>query len=147
MWIGVGKAVHRFLYSMRRTTVQMSQNIPSEGDSLLALALATGASINEAAQRAGVDRKTGQRKLADPEFRRQVCEIRGELIAATLGRMAGDMTRAADVLSKHMDDLTPSIRLCAIRAMLGFGLKMRDLVDMDQPFRDIQVILASEGYA
>jgi hypothetical protein len=120
----------------------MSQNVPSERDAVLALALATGASINDAAERIGVDRKTIQRRLADPEFRRLVSEFRGELIATTLGRMADKMTRAADGLAALLDDSNPWIRLCAIRAMLSFGLKLRDFVDVDERIHELEAELA-----
>jgi hypothetical protein len=120
----------------------MSPNVPSEKDSVLALALATGASVNEAAERAGVDRKTVQRKLADPEFRREVSEFRGEFIAATLGRMADNMTRAADRLAVLLNDANPSIQLRAIRTMMSFGLRFRDSVDIAERIHDLEAELA-----
>jgi hypothetical protein len=120
----------------------MSQNVPSEKDPVLALALATGASINEAAERAGVDRKTVQRKMADPAFRRQVSEFRGELISMTLGSMADNFTRAADGLAALVSDANPWVRLCAIRATINFGLKLRDSVDMAEQVHDLEAELA-----
>ena len=74
----------------------MSPNVPSPKKMLLALALASGAGVNAAAEKAGVCRKTVQRCLKRPAFRKLVADLRGQLVATALGRMADNMTAAAD---------------------------------------------------
>jgi hypothetical protein len=105
----------------------MSQIVRPENDSLVAVALASGLSLNAAAEQAGVCRKTVERRLADPAFRREVAEFRGQLIAAALGRLADNMTRAADAVAALLDDPDPRLRLRAARTLFNSGLRLRNL--------------------
>ena len=120
----------------------MSQNVAPENDSLLALALATGQSVGAVAEQAGLNRRTIERKLADPAFRRQVAEFRGELIATALGRLADNMTRAADTVAALLDAPEPHLRLRAARALMSLGLRFRDSVDVTDRIRDLERELA-----
>ena len=120
----------------------MSQNVPPEKDVALALALASGLSASAAADQAGLDRRTVTRKLADPAFRRQVAEFRGELIATALGRLADNMTRAADTVAALLDAPEPGLRIRAARTLFSFGLRLRDSVDLGDRVRDLEAELA-----
>jgi predicted ArsR family transcriptional regulator len=108
----------------------MSQNVVPGKRSLLAWALASGQSIAQAAEQFGVSRRTVERHLARPEFRRRVTQLRAELIASALGRMADNMTRAADTIAALLDSDEQHIRLRAGRAMLSLGLRLRDSVEI-----------------
>jgi hypothetical protein len=69
---------------------------------MLAIALASGASISDVAEQANIDRSTVYRKLENPEFRRLVAEYRDRLIGTALGRISDNLTRGADVLKTTM---------------------------------------------
>jgi hypothetical protein len=125
----------------------MSPNVPREKDVVLALALAAGTAVGAAAEQAGVDRRTASRKLADPALCRQVAEFRGQLIAAALGRLADNMTRAADAVTTLLDDPDPRLRLRAARILFNFGLRLRDAVDVGDRLRDLEAELARRGSA
>src|SRR5260221_9998148 len=75
------------LLSLTRRCRKMSENVALEKDVMLALALASGTKIVDAAEQAGVCRRTVERKLAEPDFRRMVAELRAEMVAAALGRL------------------------------------------------------------
>jgi hypothetical protein len=120
----------------------MSQNVPPQKKSLLAMALASGISITDAAEQAGVCRKTVQRYLAKPAFRRLVARYRNELISTALGRMADGMTRAADAIAGLLDEKDPAIRLRAARAMVTLGQRLRDSVDVTDRIHEIERELA-----
>ena len=120
----------------------MSHDVAPEKDSLLALALASGIPVVAAAEQAGVHRRTVERRLTDPAFRRKVAEFRGELIATALGRLADNMTRAADAVAALLDAPDPRLRLRAARALFSFGLRLRDSVDVGDRVRDLEAELA-----
>jgi hypothetical protein len=120
----------------------MSQNVASEKDSKLALALSAGATIAEAAAENGLSSRTVNRKLATPEFRRQVAELRGELMSRALDHMTDNMTRAADVLAGLLDSENPAFRLRAARSLLTLGLRLRDSIDLNDRIRDLEEELA-----
>lgn len=110
----------------------MTQNVPLRKNLDLAMALAAGATATAAAEQFGISRKTVQRKLAKPAFRQMVAKLRGQMLAAAVGRMADNMSLAADHLVKLLADDNAAIRLRAARAILGLGHKLYDAVDLEQ---------------
>jgi len=122
----------------------MQQIATPEKDSLLAIALASGASISDVAARANIDRSTVYRKLENPEFRRLVAEFRDRLIGTALGRIADNMTRAADALAAMLDAPEPHIRLRAIRALFTLGIRLRDSVDLTTRMHEVERTLAGQ---
>ncbi|HEY1376629.1 MAG TPA: helix-turn-helix domain-containing protein [Gemmataceae bacterium] len=121
---------------------KMSQNVPPEKDVVLAMALAAGFPQGEAAERVGVNRRTVYRKLRRPEFRRLVADLRGELVARALGRLADNMTRAADALAALLDTADDRVRLRTARAVISLGLRLRDSVDLTERVHDLEQDLA-----
>jgi hypothetical protein len=121
----------------------MTQNVGPEKRSLLALALASGTSIQDAAEQAGISRRTVERCLAKPAFRRLVARLRGEMLATALGRLTDNMTRAADTVAALLDAPEPHLRLRAARALMGFALKFRESVDVTDRIHDLERELAS----
>ena len=119
----------------------MSQIVRPENDSLLAMLLASGASINDAAEKAGVCRKTVERRLADPDFRGLIADFHGQLIAAALGEMAGHLTKAARVVAELLDAPEPHTRLRAARAMFLFTLRLRDSVELADQINQVKAEL------
>jgi hypothetical protein len=114
---------------------------------LLAQTLASGTSVPDAAAQFGVSRRTVERALAKPAFRRLVARFRGELIAAALGRMADNMTRAADAIARLLDAKDPAVRLRAARALMSLGLRLRDSVDVTDRIQNLERELArKQGY-
>jgi hypothetical protein len=77
----------------------MQQNGTPAGEDELILALAAGASVREAAERAGIDERTAQRRLADADFRRAVSQARGRIFDAARGRLAGLASKAVETSS------------------------------------------------
>ena len=101
-------------------------------DDALTVALAVGATVQEAARKAGIGERTVYRRLADPAFRRRVAELRGEMIGRALGKMADGMTAAADTLRKLLKAEGESVRLGAARSILELGNKLRESVELEE---------------
>jgi nicotinic acid phosphoribosyltransferase len=120
----------------------MSPNVPSEKRTLLALALASGTPVGEAADQAGICRKTVQRWLAKPAFRRLVSRIRGQMLATALGYMTDNMTRAARTVAELLDAPEAHVRLRAARTLMSFGLRFRQSVDLTDQVHQIERELA-----
>jgi hypothetical protein len=100
-----------------------------KADEGLVLALACGASPENAAQKVGVSIRTVHRRLAEPGFRAQVEELRTELVR----RVAGMLTAAGVASVKTFTSLqesaaSESVRLGAARAVLEWGCKLREAV-------------------
>jgi AcrR family transcriptional regulator len=90
-----------------------------DADSMLAVALASGATRDAAAAAAGVSPATVYRRLRDPEFRATIDETREELIATTTARLAGVATAAVDTLVELLSaDQPAAVRLGSARTIL-----------------------------
>src|SRR5262245_29952115 len=89
--------------SCTRRWLKMAHFGSLKKDVTLAMALAAGANVTEAAEQARVSRRTATRKLADPAFRQLVAEMRADFIAQAVGRLTHNMTRAADALAAMLD--------------------------------------------
>jgi hypothetical protein len=107
-------------------------------DDALAVALAAGRTLTEAAQAAGVSERTARRRWADADFRRRVSDLRGELMAEAAGRLAGSMTRAADRLAELVESKEDRTALAAAKAILGLGLLAREKLDNEALVRELQ---------
>jgi len=98
----------------------------------LALGLAAGLTVEDAAERAGVSRRTAFRRLTEPGFRNRVSELRSQMVGRALGRMADGMSDAADKLRQLLNAESESVCLGAARALLELGAKLRDSVELEQ---------------
>ena len=103
-----------------------------KGDAALLLALAGGQTLRDAAASAGIGERTATRRVAEPEFRRRVAELRGEMVGRALGRMADGMTDAADTLRALLQAEGESVRLGAARSILELGNKLRESVELEE---------------
>ena len=100
-------------------------------DMPLIVALAAGRSIRDAAKDCDLGESTVYRRLADPDFCRELSRIRSELWGATLSKLADGSTRAAEKLIQLLDSDDERLQLSAAKAILEAGGRLRDGVDMD----------------
>ena len=110
----------------------MSDSKRTKDDAAI-LALACGASIDTAAQKAGISKRTLQRRMADPGFRRKINDIRNDMVQRHSGTLTAAGTEAVKTL---LDLLKPThsgtVRLGAARSVLEIGVKFREAADTDE---------------
>jgi hypothetical protein len=98
----------------------------------VALDLATGSTIAEAARK----HKVGMRKIKpwnqSPAFLRPVGELRAEMTSRALGRLTDAMAGAADTLRNLLKSKSDTVKLGAARAMLEMGLKVREATELEE---------------
>ena len=122
----------------------MAENGRRKRDDALALQLASGQTIRDAAAAAGVGERTATRRCADAFFRRRVIELRAEMVQRALGRMAEGMTEAADVPGELLRAKDDRVRLGAARACLDLSIKLRETVDDEERSQALEARMASE---
>lgn len=99
----------------------------SNADSALIAALASGATVRDAAITARVGETTVYRRLREPEFRKQIGDARAELVAQAVARLAAASTDAVTTLTELLgSNAPPAVRLGAARSILELGLKLRE---------------------
>jgi hypothetical protein len=120
----------------------MADNGRRKRDDALAVALAAGQTLRDAAAAAGIGERTATRRWADPDFRRRVAELRADMVSRATGRMGDGMAEAADVLRALLKADSQSVRLGACRAMLELGVKLRDSVELEQRIAALEALEA-----
>jgi hypothetical protein len=117
----------------------MADNGRRKRDDALAVSLAGGATLRDAAAAAGIGERTATRRWADAAFRRRVAELRGEMVGQALGRLADGMAAAADVLRALLgaensdgEPRNEKTRLAAAAKLLELGVRLRESVELEE---------------
>ncbi len=101
--------------------------------------LARGVSQVDAARQTGISDRTVRRRLADPEFRRQVEKFRGTMVESAAGKLASLLDEAADTLQALMKpDVPAGIRLSAARAALEHCCRIRETVELERRVAELE---------
>ncbi len=107
-------------------------------DDILIISLASGQTIPVAAKLADVSESTVARRLRSSRFRRRLQRMRTRVIETALGRLAGNMTAAADRLRVLVDDPDPRVALGAARSILALAGGLSRAVDERQGIEAIE---------
>jgi hypothetical protein len=115
-----------------------------KADGELIVALACGATPENAAQKTGFGLRTVYRRLAEPDFRKQVQEVRAEMVR----RVAGMLTAAGIASIKTFTTLqdsaqSESVRLGAARAIIELGCKVRESAELTERLAAVEARLES----
>ena len=117
----------------------------TNADSALIAALAGGATVHDAATRAGVSEHTVYRRLEAPEFSRGVTEARAELVTRAVAMLAEAGTEAVGTLRALLDEGTPpAVRLGAARAVLELGTKLRESEELEERLATLEDQLGAD---
>ena len=110
----------------------MAQRGRRNANELLLMALACGATIEAAGQKAGLSRSTVLRRMKDPEFKGRLEEIRTEMVQRTSGALTASAMEAVRTLMALQQPSVPhATRLGAARTILELGIKMREITDLE----------------
>jgi hypothetical protein len=111
---------------------------------VLLQALACGATVEHAARKAGVGERTVYRRLADPAFCRQLCQLRTEMVQRTAGMLTGAGMGAVKVLVDLQSDVAvpAGVRRRSARDVLEMGLKFRETAELEQRLAAVEARLA-----
>jgi hypothetical protein len=109
----------------------------------LLLALACGATVEAAAQKAGLSARSVYRRLKRPAFRRRLAERRAELVRRASAALSAAGLEAVKTLLALLGQPTPpATRLGAARSVLELGVKLRDLTEVEERLRRLEARLA-----
>ena len=114
------------------------RNLPQEmtprtadlkGEPTAALAIASGSTIVEAAERAGISERTVRRRLDDPDYRMEISHLRSKLLDAAVGKLVAATTEAASTMQALLEADSEHVRLGAAKAILEFGLSLQEALE------------------
>jgi len=106
--------------------------------SLAAIALASGRTIKEAGTAAGVSERAVQNWLTEDAFQTSIRELRAQMISAAASRLAGSMSKAAEVLEKLLDSNDEDVRRHAAVKIIELGLKTTELEELQKQVAELE---------
>jgi hypothetical protein len=111
----------------------MARTSNKETDRALLRALSCGATVENAARKAGVAERTVYRRLADPAFQAELKKASMEMLQRTAAMLCGAGIGCIKTLVDLQGDVavTPSVRRRAARDVLDLSLKYRDRADLE----------------
>ncbi len=117
-----------------------------KGDEALLLALVCGASVDGAAQKAGVSTRTAYRRLADPAFRARLRQAQADLARRAAGLLTAATLEAVRTLVQLQAAASPpAARLGAARAVIGLGQRLREEADLAERMAELERRLEGAG--
>ncbi|HTU18559.1 MAG TPA: hypothetical protein VMG10_10905 [Gemmataceae bacterium] len=112
----------------------MARKSNKAAEQALLAALAIGATVENAARKAGISERTAYRRLADPDFQARVDQLRRENLARTAGMLSGAALGSVKTLVDLAQDVSvpASVRRGAARDVLDMAVKYRESAEMEQ---------------
>jgi hypothetical protein len=103
------------------------------------MALAYGATVEQAARQAGMSRRTAQRRLADKAFKKQLREFTAEIVKRTTGMLtAASQESVKTLLRLHDSSNPPGLQLGAARSVLQLGMKRRESSEWEERLDELE---------
>jgi transposase-like protein len=122
----------------------MADKHRKKAEEALLLALACGASVEQAARQCGLSSRTVYRRLAEPDFRRRLQALRCDMVSRTAGTLTAAASEAVRTLLEILRSAAPpAVRLAAARAVLELGVKLRDAADLEERLADLERTVAA----
>jgi hypothetical protein len=113
-------------------------------DEALLVALACGATVENAARTAGISARTAQRRLAEPGFRKRLQELRTDMAQRTGSMLtAAGMEAVKTLISLQDGAIAAPVRLGAARTVLEFGIKLRESNELVERIAALEAQAAS----
>ena len=123
----------------------MAQKGKRNADHQLLLALACGASVENAARQAGVSESTAYRRLADADFSQRLKDLRADMVQRTAGALTAAATEAVrTLLELQKPSAPPAVRLGAARSVLEIGMKVREVADLEERLAALEQLAAGQ---
>jgi hypothetical protein len=106
--------------------------------------LASGTTVEAAAELAGISRATAFRRLQDPEFQRRIKQTRGEMIERAAGHLAAGATEASITLRNLLGSDSEKVRLAAAKTIIEGVLKVRDATEFEERLTTLEKLAAEQ---
>jgi len=112
-----------------KLTARQSKAIPLIVDS---------ASYTEAAQRAGVSRKTLWQWLKDPQFAAELDRQRREVVSEAFGILSQSITKAVETLAKLLDSADERTKRLTANDIIGHILRHKEVDELENRITAIE---------
>jgi hypothetical protein len=122
----------------------MADKQRKKNDHALLMVLACGATVEAAAKQVNLSDRTIYRRLKDPVFKRQLAQVRADMVQRTAGTLTAAAAECVRTLVTLLNPQEPGpVRLAAARAVLELGIKFREAADIEQRLIDLEAQVAA----
>lgn len=108
---------------------------------LLALAMARGLTLADAARSLSINERTARRWAEAPGFDGQVDALRRRLIDDTIGKLAGLAGKAAAKFEQLMETGSPTVQLGSAKAIMANLIEIQAHADMARRLAELEAIV------
>jgi hypothetical protein len=125
----------------------MARRCGKQADQALLMALACGATVENAARKAGVSERTAYRRLDDAAFVQRLQQVRAEMVQRTARMLTGAGLAAVKTLVDLQQDATvsASVRRRAARDVLELAVQYRETADLEERVASLEEGLVNAG--
>src|SRR5215831_9529191 len=125
----------------------MARRCGKQAEQALLLALAYGATVENAARKAGISERTAYRRLDNAAFVQQLQQLRADMVQRTAGMLTGAGLGAVKTLVDLQQDGTVSatVRRRAARDVLELAIKYRETADLEERVATLEEGLVNAG--
>ncbi len=117
----------------------MKRKRRSTTEDALMLALACGATVEAAAAKAGLSKRTVYRYLENDAFRKQLQIFRSDMVYRSAGMLtAASMEAVKTLLGLLSTSTSEAVRHAASRSIIELGLKLRQCSDVEERMSKIE---------
>lgn len=109
-----------------------------KGDEQLLVGLASGLSIREASEKAGLSDRTARRRLAEPGFAERLSDLRMSWVRDAMGHLCSIAGKAARTLEALLDGKSEATRLSAARAIVEMAVRVLDYDDLSRRINELE---------
>ena len=125
-----------------------SQPGRESANAVLAGLLASGMTLKDAADKAGISERTARRRWRNLRFRAHVQRLQADMVSRALGRMADGMAEAAEGLRTLLNSASKeAVRLGAARSLIELGVRLRESTELEARIRALEQAKAEEDKA
>lgn len=114
-----------------------------KGEPSVSVALARGASIEDAARAGSVSARTVRRRLEDPRYRAEIAKLRAKVLDGILARLLyGARVGVETLIEVARDGKSESARVSAARVLAEHTLSFSELVAVDERLAAIEAAVS-----
>jgi hypothetical protein len=116
----------------------MSHTIDPQKEKQLIADLAAGMTIQEAADAAGVSKRTVNRRLANPRFKRCIMDVRASCVANATARLLTGLKQATNVLNLLVESSDQRIQERAAIKLIELAVKLNAVSEQERRLEQIE---------
>lgn len=117
----------------------MSEHSKKDTDDAMLMTLACGGTVEQAAAKARVSKRTVYRRLRDPDFAERIAAVRAETVERAAGMLTAASLESVKTLLELMGPThADQVRLGAARSVLDYAMTLRESAELTKRVAELE---------